>query len=808
MAVNTDFYGSRDKWLTKYMASSPYETDFPDDEKIKLANFFNDTVSDNDDARYCATLGNAIYRQQNGGVPIPAFYDNSICFTGVGGDTPYRKIKYISNREMNKIQIEDFTDENNILPVMWSAYSSESYAIGTDVRNWTFFKNDTYTSDPKTIRSDFTRWKPDEIRLGSTNLPTYPKFYNCFNGSYESIRNYTSFITQFPVRKIVFCIYVQCCKSDLTDFNSPTNVDLDTFLSTTRTTKPVILSVYIKPYGQYKNTVDISNQRTSTTLSVIFPLPLTAFNDYYVGQPDSGVNVQCDNNFYNPNLLNINGGIVIGGPVNIGVGNYDMDILTTDIPRFNVGAYVDCNSLQWDSFADQDLTGHHVLYCDSSSYTVAEIRESCRRATACFGVFFTDKQTIAYSGALDHTDMMCGTLVDGIGYGDYTHGADNQNQDQYNWSNMEQSPFDPNAKHDPNSYNGTMGTGYLTYSSATTVYNVSGLSFVNLASKLWDAMSLVPAGDPLNEYVLDTFLCNNPIDAIVSLKYFPVSGTLGGTDTTIKLGKYDTNISAKYLINKQLLFDCGSYYVYPTFGSGTVNWIDKMCTITLYLPFCGTLELNPEIYFNRYVNVEYAIDLQTGNCSAFVSYLSDNGNRVITDVANGNCAIDCPVTGIQHITLDGQLYNATEQLKSMRVNNAVSGLQSVLGLSKSDSLIDGLGTGLNIGKNIYNMLQSESVAEYNLQHTQLPIKMIGTTGATTGAMCTLYPTIIFERPKLPNDFNESAYAHTVGYSCCVSGVVGDFTGYAEFANADLSNSSATATEKNLILRELESGVIL
>ena len=455
------------------------------------------------------------------------------------------------------------------------------------------------------------------------------------------------------------------------------------------------------------------------------------------------------------------------------------------------------------------LGNKNLFYCDISSMTDDQITEGIRKQLASFGLFFVD--SIAdINDPLDSDKTFLGILTDGVAYGDYTNGADNRNQPQWGWDTMEQNTYDPANPRpiDPNTYDGSMGTGLvLSFPTATTRYNIRTNDFIALTDKLWDAMALATP-DNVTNYSLDTFLTSNPIDSIVNIKWFPIAESMSiGKAVNIKLGKYDTGISA-YSAQTNILKDCGNVVIYPVSGHGVANWIDKLTKITLYLPFCGSLNLDPETYMGRSVNVEYAIDLITGACSAYVSYIADNGQRVITDIASGTCGIDCPVTGIQHATLDSQLYNATEQLKAMRVNNAVNGLTSLMGLSNvTNKGMSGISDALKTGGTIYNALQSESVAEYNLHHTQTPIKMIGTSSAMTGAMCELRPTIIFERPVIP-PIDDKSYAHVCGYACCEPTTIGNLSGYAEFASVDLSGFEATAEEKNMITNALRGGVYL
>ena len=112
---------------------------------------------------------------------------------------------------------------------------------------------------------------------------------------------------------------------------------------------------------------------------------------------------------------------------------------------------------------------------------------------------------------------------------------------------------------------------------------------------------------------------------------------------------------------------------------------------------------------------------------------------------------------------------------------------------------------LGADQDIYNIFQGEKIADYNLHHTMLPTKMIGTSGALTGAMCELYPTIIFSRPTL--GYNED-FAHCQGFACCITGALTEYTGYTEVINPDLSGFTATAAEKEMIKSLLASGVYL
>ena len=455
---------------------------------------------------------------------------------------------------------------------------------------------------------------------------------------------------------------------------------------------------------------------------------------------------------------------------------------------------------------NSDYELYYVRYYDGLQ---AWIREQI----ACFGLFFTDDEQTALTGELDADNMFLGILVDGVGHGKYSHGQENKDQPQWAWSNTNQSTYDPSNPPaiDPNKYDASMRTHDLAIlDTATQRYALTPTGTVGLLDKLWNIMELADPDEALSDFSVGEFLATNPIDAIVSLQYVPISGINTGIDASVKLGTHDTHIECQ-TAKTSLRVDCGNYEIFPRFGN---TWIDRMTKITLYLPFCGSVNLDPEVYMGKKINVEYLIDLTTGTCTAIVSFTS-SGLRIITDTASGSCAMDLPVTGIQQQTLNSQLFNASESVKQLKVNNSFKAFNSILngamsiGSNNPVSTISGI---LGAGQDIYNIFQSEKIADYNLQHTMIPTKMIGTSGGLTGAMLEYYPTIIFERPSLPEGFDalgrSDQFAHTEGYACCISGSLSEFTGYTEILNVDLAGFDATITEKNMIRSVLAGGVYL
>ena len=817
--VNEQAYGSKDLWYSIPYGSTQFPPSTTIDERNTLANF-TDTMPSSVD--WHLWLGRVIYEVEvNSNQTLrdlfySTVFDKSICFVGQSGKSSYTSIRFFDNQGTNSSNhdVRELpTQTYDVVNLAFNYGLGSMRDYGNGVRRWEVIGADI-DKDPSgnALKFDAIRWNP----LGWPGIKGTDYYYTDYGNRYK-----TTFVTNMSTKRNILVPYIKAGTTDTSDTNAIGTYDLSTYLSTYKDTKPYVYSIGFETYVMYGDSIEASssNRRTGDDAYGLMLMEyISSLNDfYYIGPDNAWQTALYNDDLFVPQTLK-SPHMPLGGYINN--GSYADDTPSalgyeSTLNSVGVHAVIDCNDIKWDTWVNigsstAEGTCNKILVADARKYTTDDFREAVRSSLACFGMFFTDDSEVASSGKLDDPQMHLGTIVNGIGYGDYTSGPDNRDQPQWAWTSMSDNDYDPSKPipADPNTYNGSMGTGFVTaFATATTRYNIRTNDFIALTDKLWDAMALATP-DNITNYSLDTFLTSNPIDSIVNLKWFPISESMSiGKAIKVKLGKYDTGINA-YAAQISILKDCGNVVVYPVSGHGVANWIDKLTKITLYLPFCGSLNLDPETYMGRSVNVEYAIDLITGSCSAYVSYIADNGQRVITDIASGTCGIDCPVTGIQHATLDSQLYNATEQLKAMRVNNAINGLTSVMGLSDvANKGINGISDALKTGGTIYNALQSESVAEYNLHHTQTPIKMIGTSSAMTGAMCELRPTIIFERPVIP-PIDDSAYAHVCGYACCEPTTIANLSGYAEFASVDLSGFEATAEEKNMIANALRGGVYL
>ena len=462
--------------------------------------------------------------------------------------------------------------------------------------------------------------------------------------------------------------------------------------------------------------------------------------------------------------------------------------------------------------------------------------ENIRKWCAAYGLFFTDgKQTDSGYNALytegnDSTrwtdEKMCLGVVDNEGYtdGTYTRGSGNEDANNFDWKTASQSPYDP-IKPPPspeNTYDtqtvfnsiGDLATMTKRYVLQAGAVNLLGKQLWNITADLIDNGGTIDWTD-LDNKILDQFLTNNPIDCIISLQRYPMEIPKGEA-TTIRLGKYDTRLYAHVMEKTAYFYLFSGKTINPKFGDSFLDY-QPFTKMELYVPFCGTIQLNPADIIGRQLNVQLVVDFTTGTCTGFIM-----SNDLVIETLNGNIAIDIPVTGIQAATVASQLNNAiaNKSNKTLEAQSASLGNVSLGGLFRLATDPVRAVKAAEIAEN------EETRAEYDLTHQNAPIHVIGAASAVGGwaidLQCRLiiyYPSgdvIRTGQPPEWNDLQLARYGHTTGFACCIEGSIGSMgTGLVVGTSPDLNgmvtNSQsypATAAELDMLRAAISEGVIL
>lgn len=847
MNVNEQAYGSKDLWYSIPYGSTQFPASVPKEERNMLANF-TDTIPSLID--WHLYLGRVIYEVEvNGNQTLrDLFYntvfDRSICFVGQGGKSSYTSIRFFDNQgtDSNNPNANELpTQTYDVVNLAFSNVLGSMRDYGNYTRSWKVIGADI-DRDPESsdFKFDALRWNP----LGWVGIQGTNYYYTSYGN-----RNSTTFVTNMGVKRNVLVPYIKAGTLDTSDTNAIQTYDLATYLSNYKDTKPYVYSIGFETTVMYNESIEASssNRRTQdNSYNLMLMEYIDSLNDfYYIGPNVEWQTAHYDNDLFVPQTLK-SPHMPLGGYINNGSYNAEVpETLGYESPSnsVKVHAVIDCNDIKWDTWVNvgsstADGTCNKILIADARNYTEEEFREAVRRSLACFGMFFADSVTVAQQGMLDDPEMHLGTLANGVGYGDYTSGSANREQPQWNWDSMSENDYDPENPPtpspfipDPNGYNDGMDLAQLDgFETATQRYNLYKAQAHQVFAALWSVWDPFDESDPdLNTAQIDLktkkmFLTNNPLDCVIGLKYFPVAADMIGTgsDTPVKLGALTLHQAGSSTVEIQCkmaqnsyIHDCGSVYCapqYQAYSGISDSWIDQYVGFELYLPFCGSVKLDTATYIGKWVNVQYHIDYITGACTAYIGIPSAVNRSVseFMEIRSGNCAIDVPISGIQQATLEANMFNATQQLKGAAlrgVSSVVGNLISTAGKAAAKDIGGAVSAGFSTVGSIAGSVNEIQSAKFELQHTQLPARMIGSASALSGAEGYLSPMLIVTEPRLievPDN-----YGHTVGFACMRYGKLKDISsGYTEINSVDLDGIACTAEEKSIIRSVLAGGIYL
>ena len=448
---------------------------------------------------------------------------------------------------------------------------------------------------------------------------------------------------------------------------------------------------------------------------------------------------------------------------------------------------------------------------------------------AYYGLFFADGTYSLANTGQDETRWtdtnMCLPIISEQGYtdGSYTRGAYNVTNPAFEWKDTTRSPYVPDRPPTPeNIYSDT--TVFNSIGDLATMfkrYVISASEVETLGKDLFKITDDLAVGSPsYDEYatkVNSQFLVSNPLDCIISLRRFPMEIPKDGNYDNIMLGTNEINTSG-YGMEKTAytyLFEMATP-IYPNFGDSFLDY-EPYTTYELYVPFCGTVKLNPRDIIGRKLAVQMVVDFTTGTATGFVM----SGNLVIETV-NGNIAIDIPVTGINAATIASQLNNAIAQ-ESTSYNNKYTA-----GFDLAKSMINPLswGGGSIVGKfgSALNAETSHQLADYNLHHQDATPHSIGAASPVglwaIDLNCRLicyFPTgdvitVQNNTPKLNNKIYE--YGANTGFATIETNTIGSYTGLVVATNPLLGSittergKALTDDEIQGIISDLAEGVII
>lgn len=651
MNVNEQAYGSKDLWysipngLTQFPSSATIE------ERNTLANF-TDTIPSSID--WHLQLGRVIYEVEvnNNQSLKDLFYntvfDRSICFVGQSGKSSYKSIRFFNNQgtDTNNPNVNELpTQTYDVVNLAFSNGLGAMRDYGNGVRNWEVIGADI-DKDPSgnALKFDAIRWNP----LGWAGIKGTNDYYTDYGN-----RNQTTFITNLGVKRNVLIPYVKAGPTDTSDTNAIQTYDLATYLSTYKDAKPYVYSIGFEIAVMYGESIEASssNGRTlDSSYNLMLMENIGSLNDfYYIGPNNEWKTAHYNNDLFVPQTLK-SPHMPLGGYINNGSYNAETPAklgYENTLNSVGVHAVIDCNDIKWDTWINvgsstAEGTCNKILVADARKYTEDEFREAVRHSLACFGMFFADSETVAQEGKLDDPNMCLGTIVDGVGYGDYTSGKDNRNQPQWNWNSMSENEYDPTnppsppgPEPDPNPITPSTPGFSLAVDNGSVCYTINKAEWRQIWNDIYSGATRWK--DLINGLQL---YGSNPLNAILNFRWYPF--TLGGSITSpLRLGSTTVQPSTHvyhYISSGEEAFTSAS----ASFNWGRPkNFINSRKTkIRIWLPFYGFYELPTPLFISKELSIQFQYNLPDDQGIWFIMF----GGSVYDYV---ECApyIEIPITG-------------------------------------------------------------------------------------------------------------------------------------------------------------------
>lgn len=116
---------------------------------------------------------------------------------------------------------------------------------------------------------------------------------------------------------------------------------------------------------------------------------------------------------------------------------------------------------------------------------------------------------------------------------------------------------------------------------------------------------------------------SNIANNVIGIIFHSITPPLPQKVDQIILGRFNSGINSRKCENTVFTKDIGTVS-FPRYSN---TYIDYMCDITIYLPYCGSFPLDPSLVVGKKLSAKYIVDITTGACSC---ELRANGSLIYT----------------------------------------------------------------------------------------------------------------------------------------------------------------------------------
>lgn len=280
------------------------------------------------------------------------------------------------------------------------------------------------------------------------------------------------------------------------------------------------------------------------------------------------------------------------------------------------------------------------------------------------------------------------------------------------------------------------------------LYKMDATQLQNLAADLWS--------DNFFQSLVKNF--SNPFDNIISLGMIPYGG-IYGTLTNVKIGNYTCPVAAgDKLASNYYTLNCGTISVKEYYR----HFADYDTKIQLYLPYCGTIEIEPAEVMTGSIEVQYIFDIFTGSCMAEVMCYTGGAHHVLYN-KEGNIRAEIPYCGRDFAEYyKGMISSITSMAVGAATIAASGGLAAVPALGAAGSAMAGASMGM--------------AGASNLMWNKPSVMRSGNASGTAGLLGIQYPYLIF---TTPNYFGGKSFGEKCGYISNLPCKIGEQRGFLQ-----------------------------
>ena len=249
------------------------------------------------------------------------------------------------------------------------------------------------------------------------------------------------------------------------------------------------------------------------------------------------------------------------------------------------------------------------------------------------------------------------------------------------------------------------------------------------------------------------------------------------------------------------------------------NFLDyePYTTMSLYLPYYGSLQLPPSVFVGHRLSVYTLADMFTG----FVTFLIYVDNKEYTTVS-GKCRVELPFTGQDLSAYAETVINGKRQIVDNRWECAQNILNTTTYTIARSAASFGHGNIVGGIANIVGGVLSGGVSalathsqnkfiDSKLERTQPSPQVITLGSGTEGLGNIVQPYVAFNYPEKFDYFDRDMaanYGKINGFACYDINTLSHYHGFTIMENPILDGLDCSAEEKDMIRSLLAEGVIL